>query len=365
MSDIEVMPERVGGSIELRNADPAGDLIAWALAADRAYQIAVKLAETSFVPKNMQRRPDEITGAILTGRELGISPMAALRSIDVIDGTPSMRALALRGLVIQHGHDIWVEESTSTRAVVCGLRKGSTHVEKSVWTIERAKTAELAGKKNWRNNPTSMLVARATSEVCRLIAPHVLLGMPYSTEELADGTVVETPDVAETTPAPAAAKRRTVQRAPAVRPAPPEPALVPPAPPTPEPPAAPPEPALAPAEPAPAPPPDVATVAAMLDAEVIEEPPEDDDPDGPVVVAMITTPQSRRMHAAFRTAGLQGREARLAATAEIIGRELESSSELTMREAALLIDTLESGWPSTAAARPPYLVDATVEGELL
>jgi hypothetical protein len=31
-----------------------------------------------------------------------------------------------------------------------------------------------------------MLVARATSEVCRLIASDVLLGLPYSVEELDD-----------------------------------------------------------------------------------------------------------------------------------------------------------------------------------
>src|SRR5690606_22364931 len=39
----------------------------------------------------------------------------------------------------------------------------------------------------------SMLVARATSEICRLIASDVLFAVPYSTEELQDKPVEEAP----------------------------------------------------------------------------------------------------------------------------------------------------------------------------
>lgn len=178
-----------GGSVNEIAVRQSVDLEVWAQTAAQTHQIAVSLAKTSFVPKSMQGRPDEITGAILAGREMGLEPMAALRSIDIIDGTPAVRALTLRALVQAHGHQVWVAESTATRAVVHGRRRGEEHIEISVWTMDRARTAGLTSKKNWTAHPTAMLVARATAEVCRLVAADVLLGMPYTTEEISDGVI--------------------------------------------------------------------------------------------------------------------------------------------------------------------------------
>ena len=39
-----------------------------------------------------------------------------------------------------------------------------------------------------------MLVARATSDVIRLIAPEVILGLPYSAEEVSDGSAFDVSD---------------------------------------------------------------------------------------------------------------------------------------------------------------------------
>lgn len=172
--------------------EPESRLMQWARDASEAHRIAVSLSKTSFVSTTLRGKPDEITGAILTGQEIGLEPMSALRSIDIIQGTPAMRANALRGLVQSRGHDVWVEEQTATRAVVAGQRKGSERVQKSVWTIDRAKRLGLTGKDNWQKQPEAMLVARATAEVCRLVASDVLLGLPYAVEEL-DETPAEKP----------------------------------------------------------------------------------------------------------------------------------------------------------------------------
>ncbi|WP_031470386.1 hypothetical protein [Sciscionella sediminilitoris] len=196
-------------------------LAQWALDARQAHLVAESLARTSFVPEAMKGKPGEITAAILTGAEIGLEPMSALRSIDVINGTPAMRAHALRGLVQSRGHTVWVEESCDTRAIVCGQRRGDENVQRSVWTLDRAKKMDLTGKSNWRRMPQAMLVARATSELCRLIASDVMLGMPYSTEELAD----ETPD--ERTPTMSARSKRTARRKPLPTVEPTAPALEP------------------------------------------------------------------------------------------------------------------------------------------
>lgn len=179
----------------------------WALDASQAYRVAQSLAETSFVPASMRKRPGEITAAILTGQELGLQPMSALRSIDVIQGTPAMRAVALRGLVQSRGHEVWVKEQTDTRAVVEGRRRGTEQVQRSVWTIDRAKKMGLTSKQNWQTQPQAMLVARATAEVCRLIASDVIMGAPYAAEELdADADYQETPKSPE--------KRKVARRKP-------------------------------------------------------------------------------------------------------------------------------------------------------
>ena len=189
---------------------PSG-LQAWADDARQAASVAVSLAKTPFVPQSLRGNTPEVTAAnitavILTGQELNLKPMAALRSIDVIQGTPAMRANTMRGLVQSHGHEVWVEVSTATRCVMKGRRKGEEHIQESKWDMDRAKALGLVSKDNWRKQPTAMLVARATSELCRLVASDVLLGVPYSVEELADL------DVEAASEKPAASPRRTARR---------------------------------------------------------------------------------------------------------------------------------------------------------
>jgi len=209
-------------------------LTEWAQDARQASLVAQSLARTAFVPVSLRGKHadaaiadqitvSQITAAILTGQELGLDPMASLRSIDIIEGTPAMRAHALRGIVQAHGHRVWVEESTDTRAIVCGLRSGDDKVQKSVWTLDRAKKQNLTGKQNWTKMPAAMLVARATSEVCRWVGGDALLGMPYSSEELADEAgeqffTVEQLATEANRPVRRVAKRTPIEKAPAAEP---------------------------------------------------------------------------------------------------------------------------------------------------
>lgn len=194
----------------------ARDLVAWADEARAANAIAQSLAQTSFVPQQFRGKPGEVTAAILTGNEMGLSPMASLRAFDLIQGTPAMRANAMRGVVQSRGHEIWEEKVTPTEAVVCGRRKGEEHIHRSKWTIERAHGLNLLGKDNWKKQPQAMLLARATSEVCRMTASDVLYGVPYSSEELTD---LEP----ESATAKRKVKRRALEPVPTPEPAFPEP----------------------------------------------------------------------------------------------------------------------------------------------
>jgi hypothetical protein len=324
------------------------DLTAWAEQARQVHGIAKSLAGTSFVAKALQGRADEVTGIILAGRELGIAPMSALRSIDIIEGTPAMRAHALRGLVQAHGHEIWVEESTDTRAVVCGRRRLSTHVERSVWSIDRAKKAGLAHKKVWQAHPAAMLIARATAEICRLVAADVLLGMPYAVEEIGDEH-----DDQEATPEAAAlaktvvgaARKRTAQRAKPV-PARPDPAV---------------EPELEPPgydEPTGRPIQTVelpheqqvaAVVDTLADAGITACVVDETVGAGP----KLSEQQRRALMASYNRAGYTERHTRLEHAAQTLGRAVASANDLTPDEASHLLNVLnaDEDWPP--AARPP------------
>lgn len=161
-------------------------LMAWAQEASLAYDMATKLAATSFVPASLRGKPGDIAAAILAGSELGLKPMATLKSIDIIQGSPALRAHAMRGLVQAKGHAIELVESDDTHCVMRGRRAGSETWQTVEWDIPRATRMGLLGKDQWKKQPRTMLVARATGEICRLIASDVLHGMPYVAEELGD-----------------------------------------------------------------------------------------------------------------------------------------------------------------------------------
>lgn len=159
----------------------------WAHEADMAFQLAERLAKTSFIPATMKGRVGDITACLLAGNELGLPPMAALKSMDVIYGVVGLRAHAMRGLVQSHGHEIELVESTDTVCRMRGRRQGAENWQESVWTIGRAQQAGFVAKNpNYKSQPATMLVARATGEIARLIASDALHGVPYTLEELRD-----------------------------------------------------------------------------------------------------------------------------------------------------------------------------------
>jgi hypothetical protein len=195
--------------------EPPRKLTEWAAEARAAHEMATGLCETSFVPTAFRGKPMEAAAAILAGSEVGLSPMAALNAYDVIQGRPAPKAITLRALVQSHGHELWLDSASPSKAVVKGQRLGSNRVQSSEWTIERARDMQLTSKPNWKSQPMAMLIARATSECARLVAADVLLGIPYSSEELADLEPEPT--------APVQRASRRVQRQAA--PTPPEPAF--------------------------------------------------------------------------------------------------------------------------------------------
>lgn len=131
--------------------------------------------------------PEAVAVTALKGRELGIPPMQALSHIHVIEGRPTASAELMRSMVLREGHYIAVKEQSKDAACVVGKRKewAESMPPVEVWYyVEEAQEAGLTGKSNWKKHPVDMLVARATSRMCRQIFADVLMGASYTPDEL-------------------------------------------------------------------------------------------------------------------------------------------------------------------------------------
>jgi hypothetical protein len=189
-NELATRAEETAAVVAAFNASPQpteSELEAWARDAIAISNIAANIATTSLAGA-YRGKPDEVTAVILAGHELGIQPMTSLKSIDVIQGQPALRAHAMRGLLQSKGHEIELVESDDNHCVMRGRRQGADEWQTVVWDIPRARLLGLLGKDQWKKQPKTMLINRATGEICRLVAADALHGMPYAAEEL-DGYV--------------------------------------------------------------------------------------------------------------------------------------------------------------------------------
>jgi hypothetical protein len=303
------------------NSAPS-QLVSWAEAARSAHQLVAPLVTTDFVPAHFRPKNGtddalraaqaSATAAVLFGAEIGMSPMASLQSIFVISGRPGLYARVMRALVLNAGHEMWTEDSSDSKAVVCGRRRGSSNVERVTVTMEQARKAGWTKNAKYQTEPATMLLARADSQAARRVAPDALLGMPMSMEEMEDEAAPTT------TITRADAKPKPVRRA--LAPTPIEPSL---------------------------------------DNDSQDEQPARPVEDREDVRVFITDPQSKKLHAALNSGGYTDRALGLAFISDTVGRDVDSSKNLTREEASRVIDALEHAarpaeppldeeWPTTA-----------------
>ena len=185
----------------------------------RIWKLAQAIAATDFVPRSLRGNPPAIMAAMLTGRELGILPMRALRQVNVIDGQPSPSPELMMALALKAGHEVDVVETSRTRCVVEVHRHSwpEDRRRRLEWTIDDAVAAGLCSidkdgqvrarsksgqKLPWEAYTRAMLRSRAVSEACRTWLPDVVDGASYIPEELGaavnrDGHAQELVDAAD------------------------------------------------------------------------------------------------------------------------------------------------------------------------
>ena len=152
--------------------------------AEVSWKVAQKIANTPFVPTAFRGKPESVYAAVLYGEELGLGPMQSLTQIHVIEGKPSLAPEGMRGLVLKAGHRIDVKTASNDKVVLYGRRADSGSEATVEWTMKDAQLAGLAGRGAWKTYPRAMLMARATSELCRMLFADIIAGLSYTPEEV-------------------------------------------------------------------------------------------------------------------------------------------------------------------------------------
>jgi hypothetical protein len=163
-------------------ANSTAQLMSHVQAMGAAKQLADALCDTDMVPATYRGKPGNGAAAILFGQELGLNPIQSLQHIFVVHGSPAIYARTAVALLKRHGIKFRTLEESPTCVTIRAER--GDEAEESTWTIERAQKAGFTNNKKYSTEPQQMLYAKAAMEVSRRIAPDILLGIAYSTEEL-------------------------------------------------------------------------------------------------------------------------------------------------------------------------------------
>lgn len=182
MTEIEKYTEQAPAMAQ-QPAGAFGALQEQVAAMEAAAKLANALCNTDMVPKQYKGKPDDGAAAILYGAELGMNPIQSLQNVMVINGKPGVEARTMVALLNRKGYTVETVE-TSDRSVTVRGTAPNGRVEESTWTIDRAATAGYTSNQLYKKIPQQMLYAKAATEVCRKLAPEVLMGIAYSTEEL-------------------------------------------------------------------------------------------------------------------------------------------------------------------------------------
>lgn len=154
---------------------------------DQLKAFADTFAMAQLLPSHLRGKPADLAITVMYGRELGLTPVQAIQDIFVIEGKPGVSAgLAIAKVKSSPVCDYFIQvESTDQKATYETHRKGEPQPVRLTFTLEDAKRAELADKKNWKRFPAAMLRNRAAMQLARDVYPDVVRNI-YDRDEVED-----------------------------------------------------------------------------------------------------------------------------------------------------------------------------------
>ncbi len=165
---------------------------------EQAYRLASAIAAADMAPKSYNRDANKIMVGIMHGMEVGLPPMAALQSIAVINGMPSIwgdgaLALVRSSGLLEEFKETTEGEGEQAKAVCWVKRKGEEGLARE-FSVDDAKKADLWGKSIWGKYPQRMLKMRARSWALRDGLADVLRGLHIAEEAQDMGELYQAAD---------------------------------------------------------------------------------------------------------------------------------------------------------------------------
>lgn len=153
-----------------------------------AFRFAKAISDSGFAPRGMEK-PESILIALQWGAELGLTPMAGLQNIAVVNGRPALygdAALALirsSGLLEEYREDEVGEAGKDSFGYTVTVKRRGCSPQQETFTVADAKLAKLWGKSGpWTDYPRRMLKFRARGFVLRDAFGDVLKGLRTAEE---------------------------------------------------------------------------------------------------------------------------------------------------------------------------------------
>lgn len=181
---------------------------------DDAARLSKALADSGFYKD--AKSPAQALVKVAAGIELGITPLAAMSGLHIVEGKVTMGSGLVASQVQRSGKfRTRIITRTDKRCEIKFQEKeGDQWLDlnpNAVFTWEDAVRAELTHKANWKKYPADMLFARAMTQGARMHTAQVFGGPIYTPEEMgkentdAEGNVIDTTyqDVTNQTPPPA------------------------------------------------------------------------------------------------------------------------------------------------------------------
>ncbi len=151
-------------------------------------QLAKELVPTGMLPDHI-KTPGQAVAIILSGRELGLGPMLALRSIYMVKGKIELSADLQLSLFKRDGGQAKFTELTDSKAVLYLKHpNGDEHTE--TFSMEDAKRAFLNGD-NWKKWPKAMLRSRAITAGLKSVGFEPKMSGCYAPGEIGGPEIVD------------------------------------------------------------------------------------------------------------------------------------------------------------------------------
>ncbi len=161
-------------------------------------RMAEMLAQSTIIPVQYQRRPENCFVALDMSARTGLSPLIVMQNLYVIQGKPSWSGSAVSALIksspqFKEVELVYVgEEGKDNWGAYVIAKKNGKIIKGGTVTIAIAKKEgwyQKSGSK-WQTMPELMLAYRAYSWFGRVHAPELMMGM-QSTEEVMDTVMID------------------------------------------------------------------------------------------------------------------------------------------------------------------------------